>query len=55
VVYTGSASDLLDDETRIQRYLGVHDATDDSADSAPAPAHDDAPVASVADITEEPR
>jgi branched-chain amino acid transport system ATP-binding protein len=53
VVFTGTASDLLDDEARIQRYLGVHDATDDSADSAPA--HDDAHAASVADITEEPR
>jgi branched-chain amino acid transport system ATP-binding protein len=27
VVFTGSASDLLDDDDRIQRYLGVHDAT----------------------------
>jgi len=28
VVFTGAASDLLDDEDRIQRYLGVHDAAD---------------------------
>ncbi|GAA4368404.1 ABC transporter ATP-binding protein [Agromyces bauzanensis] len=28
VVFTGEASDLLDDEDRIQRFLGVHDATD---------------------------
>jgi branched-chain amino acid transport system ATP-binding protein len=55
VVFTGSASDLLDDEARIQRYLGVHDATDDSADSAPVPAHHDAPTTPVADIAEEPR
>ncbi|WP_159604334.1 ABC transporter ATP-binding protein [Agromyces humi] len=27
VVFTGSASDLLDDDDRIRRYLGVHDAT----------------------------
>ena len=27
VVFTGAASDLLDDEDRIQRHLGVHDAT----------------------------
>ena len=26
VVFTGDAADLLDDEDRIQRYLGVHDA-----------------------------
>lgn len=28
VVFTGAASDLLDDEDRIQRYLGVHDAAE---------------------------
>jgi branched-chain amino acid transport system ATP-binding protein len=28
VVFTGAAADLLDDEARIQRYLGVHDAAD---------------------------
>ncbi|WP_448004021.1 ABC transporter ATP-binding protein [Agromyces bauzanensis] len=28
VVFAGGASELLDDEDRIQRYLGVHDATD---------------------------
>lgn len=28
VVFTGTASDLLDDEDRIQRFLGVHDAAD---------------------------
>lgn len=27
VVFTGEASELLEDEARIQRYLGVHDAT----------------------------
>jgi branched-chain amino acid transport system ATP-binding protein len=43
VVFTGEASDLLDDEDRIQRYLGVHDATDEPA------------AASVADPTEDPR
>jgi branched-chain amino acid transport system ATP-binding protein len=32
VVFTGAASDLLDDEDRIQRLLGVHDAADDAAD-----------------------
>jgi branched-chain amino acid transport system ATP-binding protein len=43
VVFTGEASDLLDDEDRIQRYLGVHDATDEPA------------AAAVADPTEDPR
>jgi len=28
VVFTGAASDLLDDEERIQRFLGVHDASE---------------------------
>jgi branched-chain amino acid transport system ATP-binding protein len=28
VVFTGPAADLLDDEARIQRYLGVHDAAE---------------------------
>jgi branched-chain amino acid transport system ATP-binding protein len=28
VVFTGDAAELLDDEDRIQRYLGVHDASD---------------------------
>jgi branched-chain amino acid transport system ATP-binding protein len=28
VVFTGTASELLDDEGRIQRYLGVHDAAE---------------------------
>ena len=28
VVFTGAASELLDDEDRIQRYLGVHDAAE---------------------------
>ena len=28
VVFTGEASELLDDEERIQRYLGVHDASE---------------------------
>lgn len=32
VVFTGAASDLLDDEDRIQRLLGVHDSADDAAD-----------------------
>jgi branched-chain amino acid transport system ATP-binding protein len=34
VVFTGEASELLDDDGRIQRYLGVHDAADphDGAD-----------------------
>ena len=31
VVFTGEAAELLDDEDRIQRYLGVHDATEGSA------------------------
>ena len=48
VVFTGSASDLLDDETRINRYLGVHDATDDAPDDEPH-------VATVADNMEDPR
>jgi branched-chain amino acid transport system ATP-binding protein len=31
VVFAGPAADLLDDEERIQRYLGVHDAAEGSA------------------------
>jgi branched-chain amino acid transport system ATP-binding protein len=31
VVFAGPATDLLDDEERIQRYLGVHDAAEGSA------------------------
>ena len=34
VVFTGDASDLLDDEDRIQRFLGVHDATDQHGSAA---------------------
>lgn len=34
VVFTGAASDLLDDEDRIQRFLGVHDATDQHGSAA---------------------
>ena len=30
VVFTGDAAELLDDEDRIQRFLGVHDATEGS-------------------------
>ena len=55
VVFTGSAGELLDDEARVQRYLGVHDATDDVADPHVAPARDVAPAASVADTSEELR
>ncbi len=36
VVFTGEAAELLDDEDRIQRYLGVHDAADDGAHAASA-------------------
>jgi branched-chain amino acid transport system ATP-binding protein len=28
VVFTGAASELLDDEERVQRFLGVHDASE---------------------------
>ena len=45
VVFTGSAADLLDDESRVQRYLGVHDAADEAS-------HDVGPAASVAEPSE---
>lgn len=38
VVFTGEADELLGDEDRIQRYLGVHDAHEDAAAPAPLPA-----------------
>lgn len=33
VVFTGAATDLLDDDERIHRYLGVHDAADIPTDT----------------------
>jgi branched-chain amino acid transport system ATP-binding protein len=35
VVFTGEASELLDDEDRIQRFLGVHDASEAPAAGGP--------------------
>jgi branched-chain amino acid transport system ATP-binding protein len=39
VVFTGEAAELLDDEGRIQRYLGVHDSAASHDSAAP---HDSA-------------
>ena len=60
VVFTGSAADLLEDEQRIQRYLGVHDAADDSpyappGDAARATAPDAYAAAFVTEPLEDPQ
>ena len=60
VVFTGSAADLLEDEQRIQRYLGVHDAAEDSpyappGDVAHTTAHDAYAATSVTEPLEDPQ
>lgn len=42
-VFTGTTAELLDDEGRIQRYLGVHGAADTEANNDAAPRPTDAP------------